>query len=96
MAVQDVTKEIDPVTISTTDDANNQIFEAMALKKNQYQKKTKEVFIKIRKAEKKIYPNQTGAFPIPLSRGYRYIMVSTMQITIQSLQYVQNLKLFLN
>ena len=40
-----------------------------------YQKKTNEVFIKIIQPENKIYSDQTGAFPFPSSRGYRYIMV---------------------
>ena len=37
--------------------------------------KTNEVFIKVFKPEEKIYSDQTGAFPVPSSRDYQYVMV---------------------
>ena len=65
----------DNATISKIDDAPDQIFMEDVTSASPLPEKTNEVFIKIIRPDSKIYSDQTGAFPFPSSRGYRYIMV---------------------
>ena len=75
VAVPKIDPENDPATISSTTDAEHQISVEDLVPDSPLPEKTNEVFCKIINQEEKIYSDQTGAFPLPSSRGYRYIMV---------------------
>ena len=61
----------DHATINKTDDFPEQIYAQDISEKTMIHEKCNEVFIKI----KTIYSDQTGPFPVPSSRGYKYLMV---------------------
>ena len=75
MAISNIDHEPDPATTSSSTDEEHQIFVEDLVPDSPLLNKTNEVFCKIIKQEENNYSDQTGAFPLLSSRGYRYIMV---------------------